>query len=147
MTTHKNTNKSEPAQPHSFVSIRHDPYPVDGPFGGIYAYGVETKANARILYISGQVGEPPEGNLSLNFKDQCRQAIWNVEKVLHEADMTLKDIVKMSFFLTRPADMQSLLEVRKELVDGVRPAITTLFVAGLMKPEWLIEVEVIASAE
>lgn len=141
------SNNKMPIQPNSVVSVRRDPYPVDGPFGGIYAYGVETKANARILHISGQVGEPPEGELSLDFKDQCRQAIWNVEAVLHEADMTLADIVKMSFFLTRPDDMQSLLEVRKELVDGVRPAITTLFVAGLMKPEWLVEIEVVACAE
>ncbi|MFK7800405.1 MAG: RidA family protein [Anaerolineae bacterium] len=147
MTTHTQSKKGEPAQSTSPVSIRHDPYPVDGPFGGIYAYGVETKAHARILHISGQVGEPPKGELSLEFADQCRQAIWNVEAVLKEAGMTLSDIVKMSFFLTRPEDMRTLLEVRKELVDGVRPAITTLFVAGLMKPEWLVEVEVVASAE
>jgi hypothetical protein len=32
--------------------------------------------------------------------------------------------------------MGTFVEVRKELLDGVRPAITTLFVAGLVSPDW-----------
>ena len=96
MTT---SNNKTPIQPNSTVSIRRDPHPVGGPFGGIYAYGVETKANARTLRISGQVGEPPEGELSLEFKDQCRQAIWNVEAVLREADMMWSYRLRLSSFI------------------------------------------------
>jgi 2-iminobutanoate/2-iminopropanoate deaminase len=61
--------------------------------------------------------------------------------------MTFADIVKMSFFLMRREDMDTLVEVRKEFLDGVRPAITTVFVAGLVSPDWLVEVEVVACAE
>ncbi|HEY2291636.1 MAG TPA: Rid family hydrolase [Thermoanaerobaculia bacterium] len=61
--------------------------------------------------------------------------------------VTFADIVKMSFFLMRREDMDTLVEVRKELLDGVRPAITTVFVAGLVSPDWLVEVEVVACAE
>ena len=43
------------------ISIRHDPYPVQDPYHGIYAHGVETKAGARILHISGQVGLSDHG--------------------------------------------------------------------------------------
>ena len=38
----------------------------------------------------------------------------------------------MTFFLVRREDMGALLEVRKAYVDGVRPAVTTVFVAGLV---------------
>jgi 2-iminobutanoate/2-iminopropanoate deaminase len=61
--------------------------------------------------------------------------------------MTLMDVVKMSFYLVRREDMDTLVDVRKELLDGVRPAITTLFVAGLVSPDWLVEVDVVACAE
>ena len=47
----------------------------------------------------------------------------------------------------RREDMDALVEVRKEFLDGVRPAITTVFVAGLVSPDWLVEVEVVACAE
>lgn len=128
------------------ISKRHDPIPVAPPYHGIYAHGVEVPAGARTLYVSGQVGVSPEGKLCESFDDQCKQALLNVKLVLQEADMVLADIVKMSFFLVRQGDMDSLVEVRKELLDGVRPAITTIFVAGLVAPDWLVEVEVIACA-
>ena len=129
------------------ISTRHDPWPVAAPYHGIYAHGVETQAGARTLRISGQVGVPPEGELPPDFYGQCKQALLNVEAVLREANMVFTDIVQMSFYLTRREDMATLLEVRKELLDGVRPAITTLFVAGLVDPEWLVEIEVVACAE
>jgi enamine deaminase RidA (YjgF/YER057c/UK114 family) len=61
--------------------------------------------------------------------------------------MNLTDIVKMSFYLTRREDMSALVEVRNEFVKGVRPAVTTLFVAGLVSPDWLVEIEAVACAE
>jgi enamine deaminase RidA (YjgF/YER057c/UK114 family) len=129
------------------VSTRHDPFPVAAPYHGIYSHGVETRAGARMLHVSGQVGQPPEGELPPDFHGQCRQALRNVSAVLAAANMTLQDIVKMSFFLVRREDMSALVEVRKEMLDGVRPAITTVFVAGLVSPDWLVEVEVVACAE
>lgn len=129
------------------VSVRHDPFPVAAPYHGIYAHGVETRAGARILHVSGQVGETPEGHLPSDFRGQCEQSLLNVASVLGAANMTLTDIVKMSFYLVRREDMGTLVEVRKEVLDGVRPAITTLFVAGLVSPNWLVEVDVVACAE
>ena len=128
------------------ISIRHDPFPVKPPFHGIYAHGVETPAGARVLHVSGQVGEPPEGQLAADFHGQCRQALLNLEAVLRAADMAFADIVKLTFYLTRREDMAALVEMRKAMLDGVRPAITTVFVAGLVSPDWLVEVEAVACA-
>ncbi|MFK7849198.1 MAG: RidA family protein [Rhodothermales bacterium] len=129
------------------ISKRHDPFPVAEPYHGIYAHGVETPAGSRTLYISGQIGVAPEGHLASGFEGQCKQALANLESVLKAADMELKDIVKMSFFLVRREDMDGLVKVRKELLDGVRPAITTVYVAGLVSPDWLVEVEAVACAQ
>lgn len=133
-------------EPHMSVSVRHDPWPVSDPYHGIYSHGVETRAGARILHVSGQIGVAPDGTLAVDFSGQCRQAIANVQSVLHAANMRSSDIVKMSFFLTRREDMSALVAVRKELLDGVRPAVTTVFVAALVSPDWLVEVEAIACA-
>ena len=128
------------------LAQRHDPFPVAEPFHGIYAHGVEAPAGARTLFISGQIGVAPGGALASDFEGQCRQALANLLAVLRSADMGFSDIVRMSFFLTRPEDMAALVEIRKELLDGVRPAITTVFVAGLVSPDWLVEVEATACA-
>ena len=128
------------------LAQRHDPFPVAEPFHGIYAHGVEAPAGARTLFISGQVGVAPGGALASDFEGQCRQALANLLGVLRSADMGFSDIVRMSFFLTRREDMSALVEIRKDLLDGVRPAITTVFVAGLVSPDWLVEVEATACA-
>jgi 2-iminobutanoate/2-iminopropanoate deaminase len=129
------------------VSVRHDPFPVGAPYRGIYAHGVETRAGARMLHVSGQVGETPDGHVPSDFPGQCKQALLNVSAVLSAANMTLMDIVKMSFYLVRREDMGALVDVRKEVLDGVRPAITTVFVAGLVSQRWLVEIDVVACAE
>ena len=64
------------------VSTRHDPFPVQDPYHGIYAHGVETRTGARTLRVSGQIGVSPEGHLAKDFRGQCKQAILNVESVL-----------------------------------------------------------------
>ena len=128
------------------VSQRHDPFPVAAPYRGIYSHGVETPVGARLLHISGQVGVSPDGHLAADFHGQCRQALTNISAVLGAANMTLADIVKVSFFLVRREDMSALVDVRREFLEGVRPAVTTVFVAGLVSPDWLIEIEAVACA-
>lgn len=128
------------------LSTRHNPFPVKAPYHGIYAHGVETPAGTRTLHISGQYGESPDGHLPDDIRGQTRQALKNVEAILQSADMAFSDIVKMCFYLVRREDMQGLLDVRIEMLDGVRPAITTLYVAGLVSPDWLVEVDVVACA-
>ncbi len=129
------------------ISIRHDPFAVGEAYRGIYSHGVETPAGARVLHVSGQVGTAPDGHLPADFRGQCTQALLNVASVLSAANMNLADIVKMNFYLTRREDMPALVEVRKSMLDGVRPAVTTLFVSGQVSPDWLIEIEAVACAK
>ena len=128
-------------------NLRHDPFPVEEPYHGIYAHGVETQTATRHLYISGQTPESPSGALATDFDSQCRQAIQNLFDVLKSADMEPQHLIKMNFYLTRKQDMPGLIEVRKDLLDGIRPAITTVFVAGLVSDDWLVEVDAVAAAD
>lgn len=125
---------------------RIDPFPVQSPYDGIYAHAVETPAGHRTVHISGQIGLDRDGNLADGFEAQCNQALDHIEAILEDAGMRTSDLVKMSFFLVRREDMDGLVEVRKQRLDGVRPAVTTLFVAGLVHPDWLVEIEAVASA-
>lgn len=127
------------------AATRLNPFPINATYAGIYAHGVEVPAEHKTVYVSGMIGESPQGELAGSFRGQCRQALMNLEKVLKAADLSLINVVKLSFFLTRRQDMDDLVAVRKELLEGVSPAITTVFVAGLVKEEWLVEVEAYAS--
>lgn len=127
------------------TNTRHNPLPVQTPYQGIYAHGVEVKTPARQLHISGQVGLNHQGQLAEGFKAQCEQAFCNVQSVLQSAAMNLRDIVKMQFYLTDRQHIAELVEVRKAMLDGTSPAITTFIVAELVDKDWLVEVDVFAS--
>ncbi len=127
------------------AAVRLNPYPVDRRYAGIYAHGVAA-GDPRTVYVSGQIGAGPDGTVPQSFRGQCVNAIENVGRVLGEAGLGFGDIAKMSFFLIRRGDMGELVDVRKAMLDGVSPAITTVIVAGLVEPEWLVEVEAVAVA-
>ena len=128
------------------TSQRERPAPVQRLRRGNYAHAVEIRPGARVMHISGQAGVSPTGELAPDFKGQCRQALINLQSVLIEADMELDDVVKLTFFLIRREDVAGLVEVRRELLFGVGSAVTTVFVAGLVSPRWLVEVEAVACA-
>ena len=59
--------------------------------------------------------------------------------------MTLQDIVKTTIYLVDRADYPAFVKVRTEVLNGHKPASTLVYVSGLVKPEWKVEIDVIAA--
>ncbi len=71
----------------------------------------------------------------------------NVEELLAAAKMAISDIVKVTYYLTRPTDLPALSEARtRRWKSDAPPAVTTLVVAALARPDLLIEIEVTAAS-
>ena len=119
--------------------------PTITPPAALYVHGMEVPANARWLFVSGQIGVHPDGRPGADAREQA-EIIWsNIAAILASANMGLRDIVKLTTFATAPAQLPVLREVRERVLDGHLPASTLLIVAGLAKPEWLVEIEVYAA--
>ena len=56
----------------------------------------------------------------------------------------MADIVRAVYYITDPKNADAVLTVCGETLGDIRPAATLLVVAGLYKPEMLIEIEVTA---
>jgi 2-iminobutanoate/2-iminopropanoate deaminase len=125
----------------------YNPSTVAPPFSR-YSHGVEAPANARWLHISGQVGVKPDGRVAEGAEAQMEQAWRNIFALLEAADMTKRDLVKVTAFLIVDAvDIGLFRRVRDRMLEGAAPATTGIFVAGLANPEWLVEIEATAAAE
>jgi len=61
------------------------------------------------------------------------------------AGMTINDIVKLTQYLVRAADIPAYAAVRARMLAGARPASMLLVVPALVRPGFLLEVEVIAA--
>ena len=126
-------------------NIRHNPFPVASGFESIYAHGVEVPPAARLLFISGQIGATQAGVTLQGFRAQFEQAIANLSAVLADAEMSHADLVKLTFFVTRAADLRELGEIRHRLL-AAGTAVTTLVVVALARPDLLVEVEGFAAS-
>jgi 2-iminobutanoate/2-iminopropanoate deaminase len=116
-------------------------------FRPIYSHAVELRRTARLLFVSGQIGVAPDGSVDAHFEAQCEIAMTNVESLLGAGAMNHTNILKLVFYLTRAADLPMLGEVRRRRwASSMPPAVTTLIVAALARPELLVEIDVIAAS-
>lgn len=100
----------------------------------------------NMIFVRGQVGSDFEGNI-VGIGDpaaQTDQAMRNVDQLLREAGSKLGDICKITVFITDRAYREPVYRQIGKWLKGVYPVSTGLIVQGLAKPEWLMEIEVIA---
>lgn len=100
----------------------------------------------NMIFVRGQVGSDFEGNV-VGIGDpaaQTDQAMRNVDQLLREAGSKLEDICKITVFITDRAYREPVYSQIGKWLKGVFPVSTGLIVQGLAKPEWLMEIEVIA---
>ena len=104
------------------------------------------------LFLTGQTATDEDGNLvgPGDIQAQARQIFTNVRRLLGLAGCDLTSIIRLTNYLTTPmTDMEfthKYWEVRREVFGDHYPASTGVQVAALMRPEMLIEVDVVAYA-
>lgn len=118
--------------------------PQGSPAPESYHHGVEVSGDVRTLYIAGQTGVQQNGTIPEGIEAQARTVYANMKAVLDAADMGFADVVKTNVFLVNPKDRAAFAAIRSEAMDGSKSASTLVYVAGLARPEFLVEVEAIA---
>ena len=75
--------------------------------------------------------------------DQGRNCFATIKGVLHQAGFTMADIVRVQYTVTDVALVDELVPVLGAAVADIRPA-ATMVIAGLIRPEMKVEIEVTA---
>lgn len=111
---------------------------------GPYSQGVQA---GHTLYLSGQIGiNPDTGKLEgTTTAAQAEQVMRNIEAILKEAGMSMRNVVKTTCFLTDISTFAAFNEVYAEHFTS-KPARSCVAVSALPAGA-LCEIEVIASAE
>jgi len=95
-------------------------------------------------FVSGVTGydyetmQMPEG-----VDMQARNCFATIAKVLTEAGFEMSDIVRVQYTVVNADLVDALILALGESLGDIRPA-ATMVIAGLIKPEMLIEIEVTA---
>ena len=99
------------------------------------------------IYLRGQVGQNLETSASVGIADagvQADQAMANVKQLLQECGAELEDICKITIYLTDPRYREAVYRTVGRWLKGVFPVSTGLIVSALARPEWVVEIDVIA---
>ncbi|MFN8188741.1 MAG: RidA family protein [Gaiellales bacterium] len=123
--------------------ITTDPDPYE-PFRLALGYRV-----GDLLVISGQAAISPEGEVvgAGDFDAQAEQVFRNLERVLHAGGSSLRNVLKVTIFLTDMANFPKIVELRGKWFTPPYPADTIVEVRALALPELELEIEAIAVAD
>lgn len=124
----------------------YNPAAIAAPFGH-YDHGVEAVDVSRLLHVSGQVGVEPDGTVPDDVAAQI-ECVWrNIQAVLADAGMSTANVVRTITYML-DADYVPLLAAARRAHLGVdhKAASTTIVVAGLVRPEWKVEIDAVAVA-
>lgn len=75
--------------------------------------------------------------------DQARNCFRTIQSVLEQGGFTMEDIVRVQYTVTDVALVDALVPALGEALGEIRPA-ATMVIAGLIRPEMKVEIEVTA---
>ena len=133
-----------------------------GPAESPISASVEVPPGSRLVYVSGTVPDPvdaaaPAGSVARygDTATQARSILRKIQAQLALHHLGLGDVVMMRVFLVAPPgqprmDFAGMMTAYREFFGTAdqpnRPARSTMQVAGLVDPGWLVEIEVTAAA-
>ena len=121
-----------------------NPQDVHEPLGS-YSHQIEIKGNERMLVLSGQVGMREDGTMPDDPFEQIDIAFENIFRNLRAANMDVKDILKLTYYLVGELDIAKRREVVLSKLQGHQPCSTLLYVAALASPMFRVEIDAWAS--
>lgn len=126
------------------ANLARNPRAVSGP-DGLFSHGIEVPPGARWLYTTGQVGVDADGRIAGGIREQCELAWTNILMILADADMDVRDLVRVNAFVTDRSYIEPYRITRDALLKPPYPASTVLVVAELALPEFLVEIDAVAA--
>jgi reactive intermediate/imine deaminase len=112
-----------------------------------YTHIVEVTGPAKMVYIAGQIALDKDGKVvgEGDMKAQAEQVFKNLEAALTAAGAKFSDVVKMNTYVTDMEKAPAVREVRARYFGATTPASTLVQVVRLARPEFMLEIEVIAA--
>jgi double-stranded uracil-DNA glycosylase len=131
-------------EPRQAMTIKHFPAPP-----GIKAPPLSFAARSGdLLFVSGIPGFDAQGALPDTFEAQFANVVTNIKRILTEAGITMRDLVKVNVLLTRASDVARMNELYASAFGPAPyPARTTCVVVALPNPAMLIEIECVAAVK
>ncbi|CAN5502231.1 RidA family protein [soil metagenome] len=112
-----------------------------------YALAVVSERAAAWLHTSGIVPIRPDGSVPSEIGEQA-DVVWaNLQAILAEAGMTAEDVVSITTYVVvdHVVSLSQVMAARDRALQAHRAASTLVTVPALARPEWKLEIALIAA--
>jgi enamine deaminase RidA (YjgF/YER057c/UK114 family) len=110
-----------------------------------YAHGVLVENPTRWVHTAGVVPVAPDGSVPNDVRDQADTVWGNIGLILAEAGMTPSDIVSVTTYVVAGEALPDVMAARDHALGGHRAASTLIPVPALARPDWKVEIAVVAA--
>ncbi len=117
------------------------------PYEKLYGFSRGLRRGSRVE-VAGTAPIPPAGQpVAASAYDQMMRCGEITIRALEQLGSSADDVVRTRMFITDPTDADEVGRAHGELFGVARPVATMVVVAGLLDPEWKVELEVEAVAD
>jgi 2-iminobutanoate/2-iminopropanoate deaminase len=109
-----------------------------------YALAVLSEQPGRWVHTSGIVPTRPDGTVPDDLAHQAETVWATIAALLAEADLGVDDVVSVTTYVVAGHDLAVVMAARDRALGEHRAASTLLVVPALARPEWKLEIAVIA---
>jgi enamine deaminase RidA (YjgF/YER057c/UK114 family) len=118
--------------------------PTIAPPAANYAHAILSEQPSRWLHTSGVVPIAPDGSVPADLGEQAEVVWTNIVAMLDDADMSPSDIVSVTTYVVVGEPLGPVMAARDRVLAGHRAASTLVTVPALARPEWRMEIAIIA---
>lgn len=110
-----------------------------------YSHAVVVPPGQKLVFCSGQLGIAADATIPADGRGQTELCFANIKAILAEAGLGLEHIIRINAFVTGREHLKPYMEVRNSLFADPLPASTLVMVSGFARPEFVVEIEVVAA--
>jgi len=114
-----------------------------------YAHAVRVEKADEFIFTSGVVPTMPDGTVPPTLEGQARVVWANLLEILRAGGMGVSNVVSITTYVvaseTLRDDLSAVMSVRDEVMGAHRAASTLVTVPALARPEWLMEISLVAA--